>query len=143
MPDIEEYPVVVERSVRWGEMDAFQHVNNVEYFRYFEDARIAYFQAMDIYDPTTSGVLPERGPILGATSCQFLAPLSYPDEIAIGARTKEVGEDRFVLEYAIASQQADRIVAVGDSVVVSYNYHEGRTIAVPQPWRRAIERIED
>ena len=40
----ERYPVVIEIPVAWGEMDAFQHLNNIVYFRYFESARIAYFE---------------------------------------------------------------------------------------------------
>ena len=38
------YPVIIEIPVAWGEMDAFQHVNNIVYFRYFESARITYFE---------------------------------------------------------------------------------------------------
>ena len=38
-----EYPVVLNQDIIWGDMDAFGHINNTVYFRYFEDARIAYF----------------------------------------------------------------------------------------------------
>ena len=41
---LQNYPVVIEIPVAWGDMDAFQHVNNVTYFKYFESARIAYFE---------------------------------------------------------------------------------------------------
>ena len=44
---LKDYPVTVEVPVVWGEMDAFSHVNNVVYFRYFETARIAYFYEID------------------------------------------------------------------------------------------------
>ena len=41
MQDLEkEYPVVIEQPLIWGDMDAYQHVNNTVYFRYFEDVRI-------------------------------------------------------------------------------------------------------
>ena len=40
---LKSFPVVAKIPVRWGDMDSFQHVNNVSYFRYFESARIAYF----------------------------------------------------------------------------------------------------
>ena len=143
MSKLEDYPIVVERAVRWGDMDAFQHVNNVEYFRYFEDARIAYFRAMEIYDPKAQGVLPEEGPILAATSCRFLAPLAYPDQILIGARTEEIREDRFVMAYAVVGERTGRIVAVGDSEIVPYNYREGHKIDVPEAWRRAIDDLEN
>ena len=41
-----KHPVAVDRPVRWGDMDAFQHVNNTVYFRWFECARLEYFQAV-------------------------------------------------------------------------------------------------
>ncbi len=36
------YPVVVEQAVVWGDMDSYRHVNNVVYFRYFENARLEF-----------------------------------------------------------------------------------------------------
>lgn len=141
MDHLSEFPVVIERTVSWGDMDAFQHVNNVQYFRFFEDARIAYFEAVDVYESDATG-LEGAGPILAATSCRFKAPLTYPDEIAVGARVTETGSDRFTLEYAIASNAADRIVAVGDSVVVSYDYDAGEKIDLPAAWLEAIDRLE-
>ena len=41
------FPVIVEQNVIWGEMDAYQHVNNVVYFRYFENARLEYIRRLD------------------------------------------------------------------------------------------------
>ncbi|MGH8025889.1 MAG: acyl-CoA thioesterase, partial [Pseudoxanthomonas sp.] len=29
-------------SVRWGDMDAFNHVNNAQYLRYLEEARVRW-----------------------------------------------------------------------------------------------------
>lgn len=142
MSNIEDYPVHIERSISWGQMDAFQHVNNVEYFRFFEDARIAYFEAMDIYDAGAANPFEEVGPILAATSCQFKAPLTYPDEITIGARVTDLSDDRFSLEYAVSSESADRIVATGDSEVVTYNYREDHKVEVPDEWREAIRELE-
>ena len=48
------FPVVVAQAVVWGEMDAYRHVNNVVYFRYFENARIEYFRRIDWlrFEPT-------------------------------------------------------------------------------------------
>ena len=43
---LETFPVVSKIPVLWGDMDSFQHVNNVIYFRYFESARIQYFDTL-------------------------------------------------------------------------------------------------
>jgi acyl-CoA thioester hydrolase len=47
---LKNYPVVIEIPIAWGDMDAFQHVNNIVYFRYFESARIAYFEKLNLND---------------------------------------------------------------------------------------------
>lgn len=43
---LKDFPVITEIKVAWGEMDALQHVNNVVYFRYFETARLDYFNKL-------------------------------------------------------------------------------------------------
>ena len=40
MQSLEQYPVILEQPVAWGDMDAFGHVNNVMYYRYIESARL-------------------------------------------------------------------------------------------------------
>ena len=49
--------VRVDRApMRWGEMDALGHMNNVSYFRYFEQARISWFDSLKIdYSPASEG----------------------------------------------------------------------------------------
>ena len=53
------FPVVVDIPVRWADMDPFQHVNNTVYFRYFEIARISYFER------TSPPAIPQIRPVLG------------------------------------------------------------------------------
>ena len=61
---LEGFPVIVEFPVAWGEMDALGHVNNVAYFRYFENARIAYFERIKMWNfMEKTGI----GPILAST----------------------------------------------------------------------------
>ena len=59
-----DFPVEVELPITWGQMDAFKHVNNTEYFRFFETGRIAYFEKMNI-----EIIMQEQGigPILATT----------------------------------------------------------------------------
>ena len=49
MKHLEDFNVIVEQKVAWGEMDALSHVNNAVYFRYFETARIEYFDQIEIF----------------------------------------------------------------------------------------------
>ena len=129
--------IIIERPITWGAMDAYQHVNNTVYFRYFEDVRIAYFEAADLLPRTDETTV---GPILAETWCRFKAPLTYPDTVRIGARISEIGSDRFTMEYVVASRRLDRVAAAGGGVVVSYDYQAGTKVPLPAAWRQALAR---
>jgi len=133
------YPVVIQMEVRWGDMDAFNHVNNVSYLRYFESGRIAYFEALDLAEFLgVQGV----GPILAETSCRFRFPLAYPDRISVAVRTAELVEDRFTQQYLVVSHAHRRVAASGDGTIVSYDYRANAKCAVPAVVRAGIEALE-
>ena len=136
---LEAYPVVIETPVAWGEMDSLRHVNNIVYFRYFESARMAYFDRVGFWaymDET--GV----GPILASTRCKFILPLTYPDTVSIGARVSEVEDDRFVMSYAVVSHNHARLAAVGDGLIVSYDYRALTKSPLPEEIKRRIRDLE-
>lgn len=134
------YPVVIELPVSWGDMDAFGHVNNKRYFRYFEDARIAYFDKAKVAG--VSGLPTGIGPVLASTSCQFRAPLTFPDTLGVAARVVDIGEDRFTVEHAVASQKLGIIAARGEARVVSFDFAKNTKAPVPAEWLKAINSLE-
>lgn len=136
---LKDYPVVVSIPVAWGEMDALQHVNNIVYFRYFETARLAYFEKIKFMDTTQSGGI---GPILAETSCKFRKPLTYPDTVWIGVRTGSIDVDRFTMSLCLVSAKLEKIAAEGTALIVSYDFNAKRKAVLPDEIRRNIEAIE-
>lgn len=140
MPNrLEGYPVVVEIPVAWGEMDAYGHVNNISYFRYFETARMTYFQRLNAPEFMDRDPL---GPILASTSCRFRAPLEFPDQLSVGARVARVDTDRFVMFYAVYSRRRDTIAAEGEGTIVCFDYRENRKAPLPEELKRKIAGLE-
>jgi acyl-CoA thioester hydrolase len=136
---LDGFPVVVELPVVWGEMDAFAHVNNVVYFRYFETARIAYCDKIGFLETIkASGV----GPILASVRCDFRKPLTFPDKIFVGVMISEMSADRFLMQHRIVSEKLQKIAAEGESLIVSYDYREGRKAPIPDDVRKKIETLE-
>lgn len=133
------FPVVIEIPVAWGEMDAFQHVNNIVYFRYFESVRIAYFEKIDYLDYVNKTGI---GPILASTQCRFKIPLSYPDKVSVGARISKIEEDRFVMEYCMVSLRFQKVAAEGQGTVVTYNYRENTKVPIPTEIKQRILDLE-
>ncbi len=136
---LDDYPVTVDIPVAWGEMDAFQHVNNVAYFRYFETARIAYFTALDLMRTMAETGI---GPILAETRCRYRIPLTYPDTVTVGARVSSIGDDRFIMLYRVASAGHGKIAAEGDGLLVAFDYGAGKKVAVPENLMRGIRALE-
>lgn len=136
---LEGFPIVVDFPVAWGDMDAFGHVNNTRYFRWFEDGRLAYFAALEIEElMRTTGI----GPILASTECRFRIPLTYPDSVRIGATVREVQDDSFTMRYAVVSTTHHRVAADGEARVVAFDYAAGRKATWPDELRRRIGRIQ-
>ena len=134
---LKNFPVVIELPVLWGDMDAMAHVNNVIYFRYFESARVAYFEKIKFRRDKTN-----LGPILGSVRCRFRIPLTHPDTISVGARVTEIQSDRFTMEHVIVSHKLNAIAAEGDGIIVSFNYRENKKAALPAEIKKRIEELE-
>ena len=136
---LEGFPVIVDIPVYWGDQDYFQHVNNVAYFRYFEQARIAYFDRIKVWE-----FLEKTGiaPIMASTRCRFRAPLSHPDVVSIGASVSDIGRDRLTMKYIVASHRLSKIAAEGDGVLVTYDYRNNRKVPVPDELKRNILDLE-
>ena len=136
---LDECSLVISCPVWWGELDAFQHVNNTEYFRFFEHARIAYFDRIGWGEIMAN----ERiGPILAHTDCRFRIPLDYPDTVEIGTRAVDLNEGGFVMEYKVASHRHGKLAAEGSGRIVSFDYRTNSKAPIPEPVRAAIEKLE-
>jgi len=136
---LEHCPVVIEIPVAWGQMDAFRHLNNTAYFRFFESGRIAYFERLDLleYMEATS-----VGPILAATNCRFKIPLTYPDTVSIGTRVPEIADDRFTMEYYVVSHKHQKVAAEGTGLIVCFDYKQNKKTGIPSELKQRIEQLE-
>lgn len=129
---MDAYPIRLELPVAWGDLDAFGHVNNTKYFRWFESARMAYFERIGISPECPKGA----GPILATTTCEFLAPVAYPATIVVGVRVARVGNTSLGMEHEIAKEGI--VVARGSTVVVWFDYQRGEKVRIPDTLREAI-----
>jgi acyl-CoA thioester hydrolase len=81
--------------VRWGDMDAFGHVNNTLYCRYFEEARFQWIhhKGLSLDD--------DSYPLLVTIGCTFLRPVFYPDTLRIDIFISEPGRSSFMATYKV------------------------------------------
>lgn len=134
----EAWPVEVQLPVQWGDMDAFQHVNNTVFLRWFESARIAYFEKVGM--PTgVGGTAP--GPILARASVDFRQPVTFPDRITSRARIVKVGNTSFTMMYQAVSEKRG-VVADGEGIVVMFDYAKQAKAPLDDELRARIAKLE-
>lgn len=131
----DQYAVVYEQKVAWGDMDAFAHVNNVQYYRYMESARIEYFNRLNIFSHDINTVV-------SSSQCNYLKPVFYPDTLLIGAQVVDIRNSAFRMEYHLFSQQQNCIVATGQAVVVCVDQKEMKKTLIPAPIKQGIIDLE-
>lgn len=137
---LKPFPVVTQVSVAWGEMDALQHVNNAVYFRYFETARLAYFEKIKLLVNIAQSQI---GPVLGETSCRYKIPVTYPDTLQIGAKVIDLQDDRFTMEYQIVSQKTGKVTTMGKATCVMFDFKNNVKAKIPQQVKQAILELEE
>ncbi|HZO00846.1 MAG TPA: thioesterase family protein [Burkholderiales bacterium] len=110
--------------VRWGDMDAMGHVNNTVYFRYMEQARIAWFES-----------LVPRGEAWGAmsivivnASCNFHKPINYPGTVEVKVFAGPPGGSSVGTFYEL--KVADELYADGAATVVFID-REQKPLRIP------------
>lgn len=124
--------------VAWGEQDAFGHLNNIVYFRYFENVRMYFLERIGVlrsHDEQRIGVL------LASTTCDFKQPVHWPQQLTVHTRCSSVGNTSFTLVYKI-TDEAGTTVAEGSSVQVMYDYAKADKVRVPKAVRQAIQALQ-
>ena len=117
---------VSRQSIRWGDMDAFGHVNNTVYFRYMEQARIEWLVARAPQCAATDG---DEGSVIVNASCDFLLPLVYPGELEVRMFLGEPRRSSIDTYYEIWSD--GRKFADGASRIVWIKRSTGRATPIP------------
>jgi acyl-CoA thioester hydrolase len=112
--------------IRWGDMDAFGHVNNTLYFRYFEEARFQWMLEKGI--PMNG----DSHPVVITIGCTFFRPLFHPDTLRIDIDISEPGRSSFMATYKVySSQDPVNPCSEGYSKIVWIAKDTGKSVPLP------------
>ncbi len=124
----------VER-VRFGDLDAMKHLNNVVFLRYFETARINYLnELMESHDPVNRA--DGFGFIFASCRIDYRSPAHFDEDVAIRVRPADIGTKSLKLEFEMAV--GERLIAEGHGVLVGYDYESGGTVPLPDALKKRL-----
>ena len=133
-----DYPYRHRVATRWMDNDVYGHVNNVEYYAWFDTAINAYLIAeggLDIHAGATIGLCVE-------SHCEFRAAVAFPEEVEVGLRVGRLGRTSVRYELAIFRAGVAEPAAEGWFVHVFVGRADRRPTPLPEPLRAALARLE-
>ena len=124
-------------GTRWMDNDVYGHVNNVQYYSYFDTAVNQYMieeGGLDYLNGETVGLVVETG-------CSYRRPLAFPDVVEAGIRVARIGTSSVTYEVGIFKRGDEAVCAFGRFVHVYVDRASNRPVAIPERARAAMEAI--
>ncbi len=132
-----DYPHRLAIPTRWHDNDVYGHVNNVEYYAYFDTVINAYLI-------TEGGLDLHAGSVIGLCAeshCEFRAPLAFPDTVTAGLRVGHLGRSSVRYEIALFGEGGGEPAATGWFVHVFVDRDTRRPAEIPNRMRAALEAL--
>ena len=122
---------------RWMDNDVYGHVNNVQYYSYFDTVVNQYLLEQGVLDI-------EHGTVIGLvveTGCQYFSSIAFPDLVHAGLRVARLGNSSVRYEVGIFRNDEPQTAAKGHFIHVYVDRASRRPAALPAPLREALARI--
>jgi acyl-CoA thioester hydrolase len=133
-----EYAHLQTIPTRWADNDVYGHVNNVEYYAFFDTVINAWLineGGLDIHAGETIGLCAE-------SHCEYRAAIAFPDVVEAGLRVAHLGRSSVRYEIGLFKQGDEPAIAVGWFVHVFVDREQRRPAEIPAGLRAALERLQ-
>ena len=120
-------------AVRWGDLDAFNHVNNTNYLRYLEEARLRWLTTLD--GPWMDDQI---APVLASALVNFRRSIAWPEDVVVELFVDRVGSSSFTLGHRILSAKDTSVLYCdGHVVMVWFDSRTQKSTTLPECVRAA------
>ena len=131
-----EYPHRLAIPTPWHDNDVYGHVNNVEYYAFFDTVINAWLireGGLDIHGGDVIGLCAE-------SHCEFRAALAFPETVHAGLRVAHLGRSSVRYEIGLFGEDGG-VAATGWFVHVFVERSSRRPASIPAGVRAALERL--
>jgi acyl-CoA thioester hydrolase len=130
----------IEVYVRFSETDAAGHVNNTSYFLYLEEARTRYFNKNLGLEFNGKQDLSLNNFILASTKCDYISQAYAGDILNVKTTVSHIGNKSFTIHHVITNSKTNKVIVRATATLVSFNYSEQISRAIPNEIRAHLER---
>lgn len=127
----------VPLSVRWRDLDAFNHVNNSQFLSYLEEARLRWMVTLPGH-----GMDEHVAPVVAAAHLNYRRPIEWPNEIDVELFVERLGNTSLSIGHRIVgANDASAVYCDGNVVLVWIHRDTGQPAALPEPVRSACSAV--
>ena len=122
---------------RWMDNDVYGHVNNVNYYSYFDTVVNQYLIEQGVLDIQNSPVVG----LVVQTGCSYFASIAFPDLIHAGLRVTKLGNSSVRYEVGLFKNEDQQVSAAGHFIHVYVDRQTQRPVSLPEPLRAVLQQI--
>ncbi|TYP77141.1 acyl-CoA thioesterase [Aquimarina intermedia] len=120
--------------IDWSEMDTYQHVNNINFMKYMQSARVQFWEVSGL---ATMHANTNKGPMLVSSKCDFKHPLFYPGNVLIKSSVEFIKNSSFGLHHYLYNDN-EVLCAEGHDVAVCFDFNDNKTFPIPEVLRKTM-----
>jgi acyl-CoA thioester hydrolase len=132
-----DYRRFIAMPTRWGDNDAYGHVNNVVYYAFFDSAVNRHLIEAGVLDIAGSSVV---GLVI-ETRCTFFTSMAFPDTVHVGLKVAHLGRSSVRYEIGLFRNDDTLASAVGQFVHVYVDRGSQRPVPIPEPVRAVLQAL--
>jgi acyl-CoA thioester hydrolase len=131
-----DFKLSLQLRIDWSEMDTYQHVNNVNFMKYMQSARVQFWEVTGLaalYAET------KKGSMLVSTQCDFKNPLFFPGNVIIKTRVEFIKNSSFGLHHHLYNDEGV-LCAEGHDVAVCFDFNTDKTFLITDELRQIMKQ---
>jgi len=124
-------------TTRWGDNDAYGHVNNTIFYQWFDSAVNGWLVEQGLLDIQAGDPIA----LVVETRCSYFAPIEFPDDVEVGLAVAELGRSSVRYRIGVFVDGLEAAAAHGEFVHVLVDRSSRRPVDMPDNWRRALKSL--
>lgn len=131
-----DYSFSINCTVRLDDINSGWHLDNAKLVLYLNEARIRFLNELGSDGLDISGGI--TGILVGDLCINFLAVVSYRDELTVECEFDEIGTKGFRIFYRITNN--GKVIALAEAGIICFHLKTGELLPVPPDF---IERLNE
>lgn len=135
LPNPADFDHSVDLQIRFNDIDILGHLNNTVYFSFYDTGKAYFFEHM------LGGKVDWQRVecVIANVDCAYISPIYFGEEVAVYTRCLSISEKSFRLQQIILEKKTGQLKSACETVMVSYDPVERKTVPLSERYRRALE----